>query len=1211
MHPKRWSVWLGAIVVALGLSDLRAQDVLPETDLIDDVSGRVPKAVTTVPPVPATEQRQIRLDVQIVELDLDRLPAVTSETSKRERIEALAKKLGWIEQHRRIVWHSESGLDLKKTGLKIEDVGKVLCEPTMIVRSGQEASFLSGGEIIVRHPNQPEKAVDLRPFGFSMKCIADVSQGSPMRLNLKFENSKPVSANTEADWIRAMKPLYQAADNRSPEPSVPVIIGQTASITTYLPLGKSVVLALPLNGNHSDKIVFVCVTPEIVTKSDVVEITQAPMPKPMPVTGQGLNSDAGVTGNVVVEDRATLTKLEAKSVSVEVADVSLSHGVSRAKPVALIAAKELDDVRVLLPRATLLVAKNMQVKKGQQAGTVTLEVQGFADADAVKNSMQRNDGETLLLIALPDEEPLTKEVVRRTLEHDLARDEIERVHRKGDEPATHLIEVTAGQKSVRVPIMHETFLLLSTPTGNLEGMRYVSQVRSDKPAVKQLSGLTVMFVSESCLELERLVRELEPTSNITVVEVRDAVLLRGTVSDAEQRRSLIEIAQQFYPKVLDQLRVEKSATDTEQSAASRRPEQANRVLLPSNIQQAKAEQTTPAAEPAGNTNDIEAATAALRRRRLTPLAPHKLPSIEELKELRDEVKGLRRDVQRLSEQLERDRHAAKTRADEEARRKIAPSRRESTAADTSNRQSRGNQDNTQLAPRSTAETLQRIRRLQGEADAVMDANEVESIVWYALGMQLETLNEAQRKQVEGRQFRGGLAVGEVRNPDLTHGPQRGDILVAVDHWETTSLRDLQYVLTRDDSLKAKSLTYFVIRNNEVRSGTVVPGGDNPRQAKLLLQLDRVIHVAMNGTLEEALQQLKKTAGINCVIDKEGLEEVGVTPGHAVGMTLTGIPVRSVLNVLLKDVSDNLGWVVEDDVVKITSKVRTLGALVTKTYPVADLIVPLPEARKPLNLTGEWQRAADVKEELPIAAPNKKPSGEVLIKLLTETVQPDSWSEVGGEGSLQFHEGTLSLVIRQRAAVHEEIAELLQQLRRLQDLQVSVEMRLMHVSETVAKQIGKDTEQALSADKTKQLIGRMEQDRHGNTLVLPKVTLFNGQSVQMQHDGDEPHSKLCLQMIAAASGDREAVRLAFDIGESFEKLTRHSGETLKDGESLLLDVTSEFTRTGQLLRQLPIGNTEQTRQLAQLLHPGAKGRIVLLVTPRAIKVEEEESISVAR
>ena len=51
--------------------------------------------------------------------------------------------------------------------------------------------------------------------------------------------------------------------------------------------------------------------------------------------------------------------------------------------------------------------------------------------------------------------------------------------------------------------------------------------------------------------------------------------------------------------------------------------------------------------------------------------------------------------------------------------------------------------------------------------------------------------------------------------------------------------------------------------------------------------------------------------------------------------------------------------------------------------------------------------------------------------------------------------SISLIIRHTAEVHEEVAELLKQLRRLQDLQVSIEVRFITVSDDFFEQIGVD------------------------------------------------------------------------------------------------------------------------------------------------------------
>jgi hypothetical protein len=54
----------------------------------------------------------------------------------------------------------------------------------------------------------------------------------------------------------------------------------------------------------------------------------------------------------------------------------------------------------------------------------------------------------------------------------------------------------------------------------------------------------------------------------------------------------------------------------------------------------------------------------------------------------------------------------------------------------------------------------------------------------------------------------------------------------------------------------------------------------------------------------------------------------------------------------------------------------------------------------------------------------------LIELITTTIQPNTWNDIGGPGSIQGFESNLSLVVHQTADVHQQIDRLLEQLRTL-------------------------------------------------------------------------------------------------------------------------------------------------------------------------------------
>src|SRR5262249_50057270 len=69
------------------------------------------------------------------------------------------------------------------------------------------------------------------------------------------------------------------------------------------------------------------------------------------------------------------------------------------------------------------------------------------------------------------------------------------------------------------------------------------------------------------------------------------------------------------------------------------------------------------------------------------------------------------------------------------------------------------------------------------------------------------------------------------------------------------------------------------------------------------------------------------------------------------------------------------------------------------------------------------------------------------------IQPKSWSEMGGPGTIDYFPLTMSLVINQAPDIQEQITDLLAALRRLQDQEVSVEVRFITVAEDFFERIG--------------------------------------------------------------------------------------------------------------------------------------------------------------
>lgn len=258
-------------------------------------------------------------------------------------------------------------------------------------------------------------------------------------------------------------------------------------------------------------------------------------------------------------------------------------------------------------------------------------------------------------------------------------------------------------------------------------------------------------------------------------------------------------------------------------------------------------------------------------------------------------------------------------------------------------------------------------------------------------------------------------------------------------------------------------------------------------------------------LSEVIDGLSKLAGINIHLDPRGLAQEGVQPDTGVTLNLgREISLESALNLILEPL--HLTYMIKDEVLKVTSEQIRDGELVRHVYNVADLVIPIPNFVPSSNMGlqglineayanmpfSNGSRTNGPVAMVPTAPPgpggpapgnallqqfdNKTPGSssvpmgggpgglggaanadfDSLIDLIVSTVEYDTWMENGsGEGEIQPFPTNLSLVVSQTQKVHEQIVDLLEQLRRLQDLQVTIEVRFIRLSDSFFERIGID------------------------------------------------------------------------------------------------------------------------------------------------------------
>ena len=114
---------------------------------------------------------------------------------------------------------------------------------------------------------------------------------------------------------------------------------------------------------------------------------------------------------------------------------------------------------------------------------------------------------------------------------------------------------------------------------------------------------------------------------------------------------------------------------------------------------------------------------------------------------------------------------------------------------------------------------------------------------------------------------------------------------------------------------------------------------NPTEDKIRRSLDKPTNVEfLDLALEDCIQYLKEYHGINIWMDKQTLTDEGVALDQPITLKLAGVSLRSVLKLLLEPVQ--LTYVIETEVMKITTSTKAGEKLSTRVYPVGDLVIPI-------------------------------------------------------------------------------------------------------------------------------------------------------------------------------------------------------------------------------------------------------------------------------
>lgn len=181
--------------------------------------------------------------------------------------------------------------------------------------------------------------------------------------------------------------------------------------------------------------------------------------------------------------------------------------------------------------------------------------------------------------------------------------------------------------------------------------------------------------------------------------------------------------------------------------------------------------------------------------------------------------------------------------------------------------------------------------------------------------------------------------------------------------------------------------------------------DNIRKA-----LESPTQIEFNETpLEDIVDYLKAYHRIEIQIDRRALSDVGIGTDTPVTLNVRGITLKAALRIMLRDLC--LTYMIQNEVLLITTPEYAECRLETKVYPVADLVLCAGAAESPEG----GGTMADF---------------DSLIDLLTSTAKPTTWDEVGGPGTIAPFEAGLCIVVSQTQEVHEEIEAVFKKIRKV-------------------------------------------------------------------------------------------------------------------------------------------------------------------------------------
>jgi hypothetical protein len=208
---------------------------------------------------------------------------------------------------------------------------------------------------------------------------------------------------------------------------------------------------------------------------------------------------------------------------------------------------------------------------------------------------------------------------------------------------------------------------------------------------------------------------------------------------------------------------------------------------------------------------------------------------------------------------------------------------------------------------------------------------------------------------------------------------------------------------------------------------------SPQEAALLQKLEKHTPHDLRFDavpFEKVINQFQDLSGATIQVDWTALESAGIKRDAPVTARLHDIKISKALELVLKSVEGEdddkkLGYRTLTGVIKISTKKELDKLLVDRTYDVNDLIAKVEVTR---GKTGTTEPAPIVSD-----SPFRQSPSDVVVKFITDNVDPTSWDLNGGDvGTISFDATNKRLKTKQTPENQRAVRKLIEYMRKDED-----------------------------------------------------------------------------------------------------------------------------------------------------------------------------------